>query len=98
MQTLPQTGAALGADPKRRSAEDILGWMVPRLADELGLPRVQIDPNLALMDYGLDSATAVTMCLELEEWLGRPVPPHLVWEHPSIAALASSLAEAEFLK
>ena len=40
----------------------------------------------------LDSGEAVTVALELEEWLGRPVNPTLLWDYPSADLLARYLA------
>ena len=51
-----------------------------------------IDVHAAFADFGLDSADALSLADHLGDWLGRPVEPTLVWDHPSIAALSRHLA------
>jgi acyl carrier protein len=41
---------------------------------------------------GLDSAMAVAMLFDLEEWLGIELSPSLLFEHTTIAKLAAHLA------
>ena len=42
--------------------------------------------------FGLGSLQAVGLAGDLEDWLGRPLSPTLVYEHPTIEALARHLA------
>src|SRR5205823_7296959 len=44
--------------------------------------------------YGLGSIHAVSLSGELERWLGRPLAPTLVYDFPSVQALARQLAQA----
>jgi hypothetical protein len=41
----------------------------------------------------MDSMTAVLLAGDLETHLGRTLPPTLMYDHPSIAALAAHLAD-----
>ncbi len=63
-----------------------------RLAVLLKCAPADIDVNAPIGNLGLDSATAVGLTLELEEWLDRPIDPALFFEHPTIQALAAALA------
>ncbi len=75
-----------------RSAAEISGWLVPRLAGELGVPATEIDTSRPFAYYGLDSVRAVQLTAELESWLGRELSPTLVYEYPTIDALSRHLA------
>jgi acyl carrier protein len=76
--------------PTRREIEQ---WFVNYLANQLDLPADRIDVTIPFDDFALDSATAIAMSGDLEEWLGRSVDPTLVYDFPTIAELAEHLAE-----
>ena len=57
----------------------------------LATPRLMEAPSdleVALTCYGLDSVGAVELTVVLEEWSGRRIPIDLLYECPSIRALA----------
>ena len=70
----------------------LVSWLVQRLARQFGIDPQHMRVDTPLADYGLDSVTAVGLSGELETWLGRKLPPTLLYEHPTIAALARALA------
>jgi acyl transferase domain-containing protein/acyl carrier protein len=72
--------------------EEIEAWLIGQLAERLGVPRDEIDPHEPFASYGLTSREAVVLSGELEERFGRTLSPTLVWDHPTIAALAQFLA------
>ncbi len=74
---------------------DLRAWLVARIAATLRVDPAAIDDRAPLADLGLSSTDAVTLSGELEELLGRDLSPTLVYEHPSIAALADHLARPE---
>jgi acyl transferase domain-containing protein/acyl-CoA synthetase (AMP-forming)/AMP-acid ligase II/acyl carrier protein len=74
------------------SADEIRGWLATRIAQKLRVPAADLDPREPLARYGLDSLTAVQTAGELEQWLGRSLSPVLVYDHPTIEALARFLA------
>jgi acyl transferase domain-containing protein/acyl carrier protein len=78
-----------------KSAPDVRAWLVERVAGKLRVPPEQLDPREPLARYGLDSLTAVQLAGELEQWLGRPLSPVLVYDYPTIDALAEHLAGAD---
>jgi acyl carrier protein len=68
-------------------------WLVQWIAKELGLPAAEIETDKSLLNYSLSSVTAMMLVGDLEEWLSLTLPPTLVWDYPSIAAIADFLAE-----
>jgi acyl carrier protein len=71
---------------------EITAWCVAHLAKALRCPAKDIDPQTKLARLGVDSAMAVYLVAELEEWLGRELAPELAFEYPTVAALARHLA------
>jgi len=82
--------ASNSAAPSTR--REIESWLVERLRVRLRLGNERLDPRVPMSSYGLDSATAVGLAGELEEWLDRPLAPTLLYDHPTISALAGHLA------
>jgi acyl transferase domain-containing protein/acyl-CoA synthetase (AMP-forming)/AMP-acid ligase II/acyl carrier protein len=78
--------------PTGPGADEIRTWLVERIARKLHVPAGTLDPREPLARYGLDSLTAVQLAGELEQWLGRPLSPVLVYDHPTVEALAQFLA------
>jgi phthiocerol/phenolphthiocerol synthesis type-I polyketide synthase D len=88
----PQGGSGQPAVP----GEDELRRLITlQLADMLGLPQSEIDPDRPLEEHGLSSRDTVALAGYLEGLLDRPLPPTLVWEHPTISGLASALSGTE---
>ena len=75
------------------SRDAIASWLVQWIARELGLPAEEIETDKSLLNYSLSSVTAMMLVGDLEEWLGLTLPPTLVWDYPSIAAIALYLEE-----
>ncbi len=75
-----------------RSVEDIQEWLVSQLSNLLVLEPDDIDVREPLDTYGLASREAVMLSGDLEEWLGQRLSPTLVYEYPTIEALARCLA------
>jgi acyl carrier protein len=75
------------------SKESIMQWMIQWIAKEMGLPTEEIETEKSLLNYSLSSVTAMMLVGDLEEWLGLTLPPTLVWDYPSIAAIADYLLE-----
>jgi acyl carrier protein len=67
-------------------------WLIEQLASQLNVPKKEIDPVRRLEEYGLDSLEAVALTGELEAKLGRPVDPTILWDYPSVRAVATFLA------
>ncbi|AOJ06106.1 polyketide synthase [Burkholderia sp. ABCPW 14] len=76
-----------------RSHEDIVDWMTGYLAARLRTDSGSIDVNKQFIEYGLDSADAMRMVGDLEDYLGVELSPSLPYQYPTIDALAQALAD-----
>ncbi len=76
-----------------RSIAEIQSWLVTQLAERLKRSPQEIDVREPFVRYGLDSIGAIGISGDLEQWLGRRLAPTLVYEYPTIAALARYLAD-----
>jgi acyl transferase domain-containing protein/thioesterase domain-containing protein/acyl carrier protein len=76
-----------------KTKQAIQEWLISHLAEEIGVAREDIDPNGSFDSLGVSSREAVTLSGDLEDWLGRKLSPTLLWEYPTIDALAGYLAE-----
>jgi acyl carrier protein len=76
--------------PTRESIEE---WLIQWIARELGMPPADIETSKSLLNYSLSSVTAMMLVGDLEERLSLTLPPTLVWDYPSIAAIAEYLME-----
>ena len=74
------------------SAEAIQGWLIDKLAEVLEIEPNQIDVGQDFEEYGLESAEAINLSGDLEEYLGCRLPPTLFWDYQNIEALAQYLA------
>ncbi|MEZ4240745.1 MAG: AMP-binding protein [Myxococcota bacterium] len=74
------------------SAGDLREWLIAQVAALAGTAPGDVDPARPLVEAGLDSTAGVALAGEVEQRLGRPVPASLVWDHPSIDAIARHLA------
>ncbi len=75
-----------------QTAEAIQAWLVSQLADLLYVEPDEIDIREVFDSYGLASRDAVMLSGDLEEWMGRRLSPTVVYEYPTIEALARYLA------
>jgi acyl transferase domain-containing protein/acyl-CoA synthetase (AMP-forming)/AMP-acid ligase II/acyl carrier protein/NAD(P)-dependent dehydrogenase (short-subunit alcohol dehydrogenase family) len=80
-------------DTRPDSAGQIQEWLVDRLSERLKVDRAQIGVERPFASFGIDSAAAVGISGDLEEWLGRRLSPTLIYSYPTVAALAAHLAE-----
>jgi len=78
--------------PTRFSRETIQEWILKRLAVDFDLDTAAINPHSSFESYGLASRDLVMLSGDLEEWLGVPLSPVLLYEHPSLSTLAAYLA------
>jgi acyl carrier protein len=76
-----------------RSAAEIQDWLVSQIADLLEIQARDIDVTKPFKYYGLNSAEAAILSVDLENWLRFPVPPTLAWDYPTVEASARYLAE-----
>ncbi len=74
-----------------RTAAEIELWLINYLADLLDISPDQIDPTSNFDEYGLDSALAVSLTGDLEDWLGTKINPTLLYNFTTIADLSANL-------
>jgi acyl carrier protein len=74
-----------------RTFEGIRSWLVERVAHYVQLPTTEIDPRLSIAEYGLDSVYAFALCGEIEDTLGLPVEPTLLWDVDTVDGLAKHI-------
>ncbi|MFH8788117.1 type I polyketide synthase [Streptomyces roseoverticillatus] len=90
------SGAPAGAPRRVPGPAAVEAWLAARIAERLGLRASAVDRDLPFASLGLDSRQAVAVAAELGDWLGQELPAGLVFEHPSVRAVAARLgAEAQ---
>ncbi len=80
--------------PDQYDVDAIRAWLIAQIAGLQGAPPEAIDPEATFDSFGLSSREAITLSGDLEELLGRRLSPTLVYEHPTITALATYLGQA----
>ncbi|MGY5046318.1 SDR family NAD(P)-dependent oxidoreductase [Streptomyces sp. 900105755] len=73
------------------TAEDVRAWLGSAVAEAAGLDPRAVDPDRPIAEFGLGSRRLVTLAAELSARTGRPLEPSLVFDHPTIAALADAV-------
>jgi acyl carrier protein len=76
-----------------KSVTEIQAWIVAYLAELLGVDSDELDVKIPFDRYGLDSLAAIGMTGELENWLGYPIDPTLIYDYPTIESFAQHLTE-----
>jgi acyl-CoA synthetase (AMP-forming)/AMP-acid ligase II/acyl carrier protein len=88
----PPALAGVSAAKGPRSEQEITAWLIVRLSTESGIDSEEIDLGQPFAAFGLDSARALVLVGELETWLGQRLSPVVLWNYPTIEALARQLA------
>jgi len=88
----PEAPPAPAAAAAPRGEAEIVAWLVARLARESGIHPDEIDLGQPFASFGVDSARALILIGDLETWLGRRLPPIVLWNYPTVEALARHLA------
>jgi acyl carrier protein len=73
--------------------ERIQAWLVSYLAESLEIEKDKVEVAIPFDRYGLDSSAAVGLTGDLQDWLGYELEPTLLYDYPTIEALAQHLAE-----
>lgn len=66
--------------------------IVAEIAESTRMSATEIDVREPFASYNIGSIEAVHMVGVLEDWLGLTLDPTLLWDHPTIDALAKHLA------
>ncbi|TQJ23655.1 acyl carrier protein [Micromonospora sp. A202] len=73
------------------TAGTIRAWLVERVAFYLERPAAEIDVSAPLVDLGLDSVYALTLCGDVEDRFGVVVEATMAWDHPTVNAMTAHL-------
>jgi oxalate---CoA ligase len=76
-----------------RTRDEILAWIVVELARELRVDADSLDTAAPLFSLGASSLIAISITGALSEWLGRDLDATLMWDHPTIDAIADALGK-----
>jgi acyl carrier protein len=68
-------------------------WVIDRVAFYLECPVDDVDPAVPLAETGIDSASAVGLCGEVEDHWQIDADPTLVFDYPTIADITAFIAE-----
>lgn len=68
-------------------------WLIEKVAFYLEQPATAIEPNVKLVEYGLDSVYALALCGDIEDEFDLEVEPTLAWDYPTIDAITGLLGE-----
>ena len=94
--TLPQKKSLVNAsteEQQNQAQADIEAWLVAYTAELLEIEPDRVDMTVEVDAYGLDSATLITLLGDLEQWLGCELETSVLFDYPSIEALARYLAQ-----
>jgi acyl carrier protein len=75
-------------------ARSIERWVIDRVAFYLECPAEDVDPAVPLAETGIDSASAVGLCGDVEDYWQIDADPTLVFDYPTIADIAAFIAES----
>ena len=78
---------------KQLEMTEVLGWLTLKFADWLEVPADDLDPRQPIASYGLDSISAVTLSVQLEEELSVELDTAVLWDRPTLESLAEHLTE-----
>jgi 6-methylsalicylic acid synthase len=77
-----------GPDP-----ELVAERVVAAVAAQLGISDGDLDTGLPLVEIGVDSIMTVGLLRQLEKQTGLSLPPTLLWEYPTAAAVSGRITE-----
>ena len=69
-------------------------WIIAKIAEAANVPAASISPDEPMTSYGIDSLAAALLSGDLSDWLGIDLDPTLLWECPTVSALAARLWES----
>jgi len=75
-----------------RSKQEIIEWLRRAIANEIHVDPVTIAASAKFTELGADSVSLIALTGDLEEWLGQTVLPSMLWDHPTLDALAEALS------
>lgn len=93
---LPDTGVKSETTARTvRGRGEIQQWLTEYLAFLLDEKPEAVNLQLTFDSHGIDSAAAVSLVADLEDWLGLELDPTVVYDYPSVPELANHLASRQ---
>ncbi|MFJ3307065.1 SDR family NAD(P)-dependent oxidoreductase [Streptomyces sp. NPDC086549] len=83
-------------EPSPTTSEGVRAWLASAVAEAAGIAPPTVDPDRPIAEFGIGSRQLVTLAAELSEWTGRTLEPSLVFNHPTITAIAEAVLEPPF--
>ncbi len=84
---------SLGGDDGEPDSQRVAECVVAAVSAQLGLPEGDVDTGLPLVEIGVDSIMTVGLLRQLEKQTGLSLPPTLLWEYPTAAAVSERITE-----
>ncbi|AKH81529.1 polyketide synthase [Streptomyces sp. CNQ-509] len=81
----------LTTETSQSAVAEVIDWLRDRVAAQTGRPAAEIDPDVPLNDYGLDSVYLFGLSAEIEDHYGIEVEATIMWDNTSLAPLADAL-------
>jgi acyl carrier protein len=78
---------------KQLESPEVLSWLTLKFADWLEVSPDELEAERPISSYGLDSISAVTLSVQLEEELGVELDTAVLWDRPTLESLAEHLTE-----
>ena len=72
--------------------QELADWLTIKVAGYLNVSWDTIDIDTPLADCGIDSVSAMALCADLQCERGFDVETTIVWDYPTIDAMAAHLA------
>jgi aryl carrier-like protein len=72
--------------------QELTDWLRAKVAGYLSVAPEAIDIETPLADCGVDSVIGMNLCADLQCEKGFDVDSTIVWDHPTIDAIATYLA------
>ncbi|GAA2483188.1 SDR family NAD(P)-dependent oxidoreductase [Streptomyces longisporus] len=79
------------AEPSLTTPQSVRTWLISAVAETAGLDPLTVDPHRPIAEFGLGSRQLVTLAAQLSERIGRSLSPSLIFDHPTVAALAEAV-------
>ncbi|MGW0936866.1 HAD-IIIC family phosphatase [Streptomyces sp. NPDC002666] len=73
--------------------EDVEAWLAEAVSRAAGIEPAQVGLDRPMADFGLGSRELMTLGVRLSRALGRSLDPTLVYDHPTIAAIARAVSD-----
>ena len=75
------------------SLADVQQFLSGCVARVAGRPVTELDLDAPIVEYGLDSVSALTVVFEAEERFGVELDPADLWDYPTLRSLSGRIRE-----